>query len=81
MNQSPNAGKGAVVASLEQLLPKMGGNVFCLVRLAMIRARELNGGSASLLTSQYLSSDKPTIIALEEMARGKIGYTRKKGKS
>ena len=65
-----------MLVSLDELLPQAGGSVFRLVRIAIIRAREINGGSPALIKGR-LSSDKPTIIALEEIYQGKISYVKK----
>lgn len=53
----------------------MGGGIFSLVRLAMIRALELASGKPSLIN--HASSDKVTTIALEEIAQGKIIFMNK----
>ena len=53
------------------MLQKTGTGVFSLVRIAMIRALELASGKPSLIDNA--SSDKTTIIVLEEIAQGKIG--------
>jgi DNA-directed RNA polymerase omega subunit len=61
---------------LDKLLPHAGGSAFRLVRMAMLRARELNGGSPALVAPQFLSSDKPTVIAVEEISYGKIVWKK-----
>ena len=54
----------------EELLLKVGGGVFSLVRVAMLRALELASGKPSLIDNA--SSDKTTVIVLEEISQGKI---------
>lgn len=56
--------------SIEELLPRSGGSVYRLVRMAAVRATELSDGKPSLLKKP--SSDKVTTIALEEISQGKI---------
>ena len=57
--------------SLDQLVPKVGGGVFGLARVAMLRAIEIHFGSPPLI--DHLSTDKETTIALNEIAQGRIG--------
>ncbi|MEY4960655.1 MAG: hypothetical protein RL610_834 [Pseudomonadota bacterium] len=45
-------------------------NRFEMTLVATIRARQLSIGSSSLVES---ARDKPTVIALRELAQGKIG--------
>ncbi len=56
--------------SIEVLLPRSGGSVYRLVRMAAVRATELLDGKPSLL--RKILSDKVTTIALEEILQGKI---------
>ena len=53
---------------------KTGGNEFRLVRIAMLRALEIDSGSPPLI--EHASSDKSTTIALEEIAQGKILFKK-----
>lgn len=55
---------------IEDLLPKAGGSVYALVRLAANRALELSEGKPPLIRNPR--SDKATTIALEEILQGKI---------
>jgi DNA-directed RNA polymerase subunit K/omega len=64
-------------SSLDRLLPHVDGGLFCLVRLAMVRASEIHSGSPALVNCHGLSSDKSTTIAMEEIAQGKIGFLNK----
>ena len=56
--------------AIEDLLPKAGGSVYRLVRMASNRALELADGKPCLITNP--SSDKATTTALEEIAQGVI---------
>lgn len=60
--------------SIEELLPKAGGSVYRLTRMAARRALELSEGKPSLMRKP--SSDKVTTIALEEIAEGRIVYNK-----
>ena len=55
---------------LEELLPKAGGSIYKLVKLAANRAMELAEGKPKLIPSP--SSDKVTTIALEEIMNSKV---------
>ena len=55
---------------IENLLPKSGGSVYRLVRMAAHRALELSEGKPTLVEKP--SSDKLTSIALEEILKGKV---------
>ena len=55
---------------IEDLLPKAGGSIYALVRLAANRALELSEGKPALIKNP--SSDKVTTIALEEILQGKL---------
>ncbi|MFH1644991.1 MAG: DNA-directed RNA polymerase subunit omega [Candidatus Omnitrophota bacterium] len=55
---------------MEELLAKTG-SIYKLVVLASKRAQELSEGSAKLTEDK---SDKPILIALHEIAEGKIYY-------
>jgi len=59
--------------SLEQALSKVS-NRYLLVVLAAKRARQLNRGAPPRVETRYR---KPTSIALEEIAAGKIEYRLK----
>ncbi|OGX37722.1 MAG: DNA-directed RNA polymerase subunit omega [Omnitrophica WOR_2 bacterium RIFCSPLOWO2_12_FULL_50_9] len=59
---------------IEELLPKAGGSVYRLTRMAARRALELSEGRPSLMRKP--SSDKVTTIALEEIAEGRIVYNK-----
>ena len=56
--------------SLEHSLEKVS-NRYLLVVLAAKRARQLNRGAAPQLETKQ---KKPTSVALEEIAEGKVGY-------
>ena len=62
--------------SLGQMLSESGAGVFTLVRLAQMRALEIQGGSPSLISKHV--SDKPTIMALEEISQGKVTLSPRK---
>lgn len=55
---------------IENLLPKAGGSIYRLVRLASHRALELLDGKPGLITNP--SSDKVTTMALEEISKGRV---------
>ncbi|MEK7444637.1 MAG: DNA-directed RNA polymerase subunit omega [candidate division NC10 bacterium] len=59
--------------SLEKSLNKVS-NRYLLVVLAAKRARQLNRGAAPQVETKH---QKPTSIALEEVAEGKVGYRLK----
>ena len=56
--------------SLEQSLSKVS-NRFMLVVLASKRARQINRGAAARVVSKH---NKPTSMALEEIAAAKVEY-------
>ena len=56
--------------SLERSLNKVS-NRYMLVALACKRARQINRGAAARVVSRHL---KPTSMALEEIAAGKVEY-------
>ena len=62
---------------IEDLLPKAGGSIYRLVRMAANRALELSDGKPTLIKNP--STDKATTTALEEIREGKVFY--KNGKS
>lgn len=64
--------------SLEEPLKQIG-SVYKLVILASKRALELNEGAPKLITEAG-SARKVTAVALQEIAQGKIGYKKAKGK-
>ena len=55
---------------LENLLPKSGGSVYRLIRLASKRAGELADNKPNLIDAP--SSQKLTTVALREIACGKV---------
>lgn len=55
---------------IEDLLPKSGGSIYRLVRLASKRALELADGKRPLIKDP--ATDKLTTIALEEVWQGKV---------
>lgn len=55
---------------VEKLLPRSGGSVYRLIRMAAGRALEISEGKPSLINNP--STDKATTIALEEILQGKI---------
>ena len=57
---------------IEELLPRAGGSVYRLVRMASNRALELSDGKPCLIDKP--SSDKFTTMALEEIRKGKVMY-------
>ena len=59
---------------LASMLPGAGGNVFCLARIAMIRALQIHEGSKPLI--ECTADDKVTSIALREIAQGKVAYKK-----
>jgi len=59
--------------SLERSLNKVS-NSYLLVVLAAKRARQINRGSAARVKSRH---NKPTSVALEEIAAAKVEYRRK----
>lgn len=61
------------------MLPATDGSVFRLTRLAMTRAVEIHLGSPALV--EHLANEKPTTIALREIAEGKIGFKTMKPKA
>ena len=56
--------------SIEELLPKAGGSIYRLVRMASNRALELSEGKICLVDND--SSDKLTSKALAEISQGKV---------
>ncbi len=58
---------------IEKLLPRSGGSVYRLVRMAASRALELSEGKPRLI--EKTASDKFTSIALQEILEGKIEYS------
>lgn len=55
---------------LEELLPKAGGSVYKLVRIASKRALEISETGAKLITMP--SETKIATVALEEIREGKV---------
>jgi DNA-directed RNA polymerase omega subunit len=58
------------VLYFEQLLPNGPQGSFRVARMAMIRAMEIHTGSRPLVEHTLL--DKPTTIAMREIAQGKV---------
>ena len=56
--------------SIEKLLPRSGGSIYRLVRMAANRALEISAGKPSLI--QTSSLQKATSTALDEIFYGKI---------
>ena len=65
------------VIPMEKLLEK-AGSVYKLVIVAAKRALELSEGSPKLVAGN--SKEKPALVALREIAEGKIGIRGKKSK-
>jgi DNA-directed RNA polymerase omega subunit len=59
---------------LESVLDKSGGSVFKLVVLASKRALEISEGQPKLVAAG--SEIKPSNVALEEIAEGKVFYKK-----
>ena len=65
---------------MEKLLDKTGHSAYKLVILAARRALELSGGGPKLVPAD--PKEKPGMVALREIAEGKVGFRIKKtGKS
>ena len=62
----------------EDLLRKVGGNLFQLVRVAAKRALELDAGKPALISGPL--PEKLTTLALEEISQGKVVYKNNKMK-
>ena len=77
-NRNTSLVKHLRALSLDQLLYMSGGGVFQLTRLAMVRALEIHFGGPVLI--EHVSTDKPTTIALTEIAYGRIGPKINKSK-
>lgn len=58
----------------EDLLKKSGGGQFALVRVAMLRAKELDSGRPSLI--ENFSSNKIVTIVFEEIIQGKVALKK-----
>ena len=56
--------------AIEELLPRSGGSVYGLVRMAAKRALELSAGKPCLISNP--STEKIASIALEEILRGNV---------
>lgn len=61
---------------LEKVLDKTDYSVYKLVILASKRALEIAEGQPKLVDTN--SSNKPSTLALEEIAQGKVVYKKKK---
>lgn len=64
--------------SIEKLLERAGSSIYKLVILAAKRALEISEGSPALVEAG--PKEKPALVALREIAEGKIGMKSKKGK-
>jgi DNA-directed RNA polymerase omega subunit len=60
-------------SAIEDLLPRAGGSVYRLVRMASKRALEISEGKPPLINQ--VSSDKPTTIALQEISKGRVVWS------
>ena len=65
-----------VYIAIERLLDKSDNSVYKLVNLASRRALEIAEGQPKLVSAN--SSAKPSTIALQEIAEGKIRYKKAK---
>jgi len=63
---------------LEKVLDKTDYSIYKLVILASKRALEIAEGQPKLV--ELSASTKPTTVALEEIAQGKVVYKRTKAK-
>ena len=63
---------------LEQVLDKTDYSIYKLVILASKRALEIAEGQPKLVAAN--SSNKPSTVALEEIAQGKLVYKKAKAK-
>ena len=61
---------------IEQMLDKSDNSIYKLVILASKRALELAEGQPKLVEAS--SSSKPTVVALREIAAGKVRYQKTK---
>lgn len=61
---------------MEQLLDKSGGSIYKLVIVASKRALEIAEGQPKLV--DMLITAKPSTIALQEIAEGKVYYAKNK---
>jgi DNA-directed RNA polymerase omega subunit len=62
--------------ALEKLLDESGGSIYKLVVLASKRALEIAEGQPKLV--DVSASNKPSTIALYEIAEGKVKYQKSK---
>jgi DNA-directed RNA polymerase omega subunit len=67
-------GRIMAYVDLEKLLEKIGGSVYKLVVVASKRALEIAEGSPKLVEAN--PATKPSIVALEEIAEGKVRYKK-----
>ena len=63
--------------AIDDILDRANGSIYQLVNLASLRALELAEGAPKLIESNAI---KPTTLALEEIAAGKINCTVAKKK-
>lgn len=61
---------------LEKMIDKTGGSMFKLVVLASKRALEIAEGQPALVA--HNSNTRPSTLAMEEIAEGKIYYKKAK---
>jgi len=66
-----------VYIELEKLVDKSSGSVYKLVNLAARRALEIAEGQPKLVEAP--ASTKPSTVALQEIAEGKL-YSKKAGR-
>lgn len=64
--------------TVDGLLPRAGGCVFVLARMAMLRAQELASGKPAMVETG--PDEKLSTTAFQEIFEGKVGFTRKNGK-
>lgn len=62
---------------LENLLNKTGNSIYKLVIIAAKRSLEIAEGQPSLLDKPVDRSKKPSMIALEEIAAGRVRLKKK----
>ncbi len=60
----------AEMLSLDHLLSQVGGGIFRLARIAMVRSLQIHTGSPARV--EHPKTDKDTTVALKEIAYGRI---------
>jgi DNA-directed RNA polymerase omega subunit len=63
---------------IEQMLDKSDNSIYKLVILASKRALELAEGQPRLVEVDSSLSSKPSVVALREIAAGKVRYQKTK---